>query len=176
MSIAFSLVVTCWETADLLALLYVMFSCCFLSLPIPYRVLGHVCYLIVSIPYLCLLLYFAHEQYAVPPVRLKPATLLSRLKHSTTGYCTRILCGEQMKVSDYCYDLGEKGLGQYILQMLTWIPLIIFVRGCPYLPKWFLKLGTLKWRSQSTNVTVGSKVKVFRIGPTARNMNLCILW
>ena len=110
---------TCWERADLLAPLYVMFSCCFSHLPIPYRVLGHVCYLIVSIPYLCLLLYFAHEQYAVPPVRLKPATLLSRLKHSTTGYCIRILCGEQMRVSDYCYDLGVKGLGQYILQMLT---------------------------------------------------------
>ena len=110
----------------------------FCHLPIPNRVLGHVCYLIVSIPYLCLLLYFAHEQYAVPPVRLKPATLLSRLKHSTTGYCTRVLCGEQMKVSDYCYDRGVKGLRQYILQMLTWIPLIIFVRGCPYIPKWFL--------------------------------------
>ena len=86
----------------------------FCHLPIPYRVLGHVCNLIVSMPYLCLLLYFAHEQYAVPPVRLKPATLLSRLKHSTTGYSTRILCCEQMKVSDYCYDLGVKGLGQYL--------------------------------------------------------------
>ena len=119
MSISCSLVVTCWERADLFAPLYVMFSCCFCHLPIPYRVLGHVCYLIVSIPYLYLLLYFAQEQYSVPPVRLKPATLLSRLKHSITGYCTRILCCEQMKVSDYCYDLGVKGLGQYILQMLT---------------------------------------------------------
>ena len=176
MSISCSLVVTCWERAALFAPLYVMFSCCFCHFPIPYRVLGHVCYLIVSIPCLCLLLYFAHEQYAVPPVRLKPATLLSRLKHSTTRYCTRIVYGEQMKVSDYCYVLGVKGLGQYILQMLTWIPLIIFVRGCPYIPKWFLKVGTLKWRFQSTNMTVGSKVKVFRIGPTARNTNLCILW
>ena len=61
---------------------------------------------------------FAHEQYAVLPVRLEPATFLSRLKHSTTGYCTRILYSEQMKVSDNCYDLGVKGLGQYILQML----------------------------------------------------------
>ena len=101
---------------------------------------------------------------------------LPRLKHSTTGYCTRILCGEQMKVSDYCYDLGVKGLGQYILQMLTWIPLIIFVRGCPYIPKWFLKVGPLNWRFQSTTMSVGSKVKVSRIGPTVRNMNFCILW
>ena len=29
LSVTFSLVVTCWERADLLALLYVMFSCCF---------------------------------------------------------------------------------------------------------------------------------------------------
>ena len=71
----------------------------FCHLPIPYRVLGHV--LIVSIPDLCLLLYFAHGQYAVPPVRLKPTTLLSRLKHSTTIYCTRILCGDY----DECFRL-----------------------------------------------------------------------
>ena len=63
---------------------------CLYNLPI----LGHVSNLIVSIPDLCLLLYFAQGQYAVTPVRLKPATHLSRLKHSTTGYCTRILCGD----------------------------------------------------------------------------------
>ena len=63
----------------------------FLSPSITISVLGHVRYLIVSIPYICLLLYFAHGQYAVPPVRHTPAT---RLKHSTTGYCTRILCGD----------------------------------------------------------------------------------
>ena len=119
MSISCSLVVTCWETADLLAPLYVMFSCCFLSLSYTIPCPGS-CVLLNCIDSLpLLLLYFAHEQYAIPPVRLKPATLLSRHKHSTTGYCTHILCGEQMKVSDYCYDLGEKGLGQYILQMLT---------------------------------------------------------
>ena len=94
MSISCSLVVTCWERVDLLAPLYVMLSCCFCHLPIPYHVLGHVWYLIVSIPGLCFLLYFAHGQYAVTPVRLKSATLLSRLKHSTTGYCTRIFCGD----------------------------------------------------------------------------------
>ena len=86
-----SLVVTCWARADLLAPLYVMF-CVYIILP--HCVLGHVWNLIVSIPDLCLLLYFAQWQYAVPPVRLKPATPLSRLKHSTTGYCTRILCGD----------------------------------------------------------------------------------
>ena len=94
MSISCSLVVTCWERADLLSPLYVMFFCFFCHLPIPYHVLGHVCYLIVLIPYLCLFLYFAREQYAGSSVRLKPATLLSPLKHSTTGYCTRIFCGD----------------------------------------------------------------------------------
>ena len=58
-----------WERADLLAPLYVMLSCCcFYHLSIPYRVLGHVWYLIVSIPDLCILLYFAHGQYAVPGI------------------------------------------------------------------------------------------------------------
>ena len=53
MSISCSLVVTCWERADLLALLYVMFSCVVVTFP--YGVLGQVWYLIVSIPDLCLL-------------------------------------------------------------------------------------------------------------------------
>ena len=54
-----SLVVTCWERADLLALLYVMFFCAFVTSP--YIVLGQVWYLIVSIPDLCLLSYFGRE-------------------------------------------------------------------------------------------------------------------
>ena len=51
-----SLLVTCWERADILALLYTMFSCVFVT--VPYGVLGQVWYLIVSIPDLCLLPYF----------------------------------------------------------------------------------------------------------------------
>ena len=51
-----SLVVTCWEKADLLALLYAMLSCVFVTFP--YSVPGQVWYLIVPIPDLCLLSYF----------------------------------------------------------------------------------------------------------------------
>ena len=51
-----SFVVTCWEMANLLVLVYVMFSCVFVTYP--YGVLGQVWYLIVSIPDLCLLTYF----------------------------------------------------------------------------------------------------------------------
>ena len=51
-----SLVVTCLEIANLLALLYVMFSCVFVTFPS--GVLGQVWYMIVLIPYLCLLTYF----------------------------------------------------------------------------------------------------------------------
>ena len=51
-----SLVVTCWERADLLVLLYVLFSCVFVTFP--YSILGQVWYLIVSIPDICLLPYF----------------------------------------------------------------------------------------------------------------------
>ena len=50
------LVVTCWERADLLALLCVTFSCAFVTFP--YGVLGQVWNLIVSIPDLCLLSFF----------------------------------------------------------------------------------------------------------------------
>ena len=51
-------VITCWERADLLALLCVMFLCVFVSFP--FGVSGQVWYLIVSIPDLCLLFYFHH--------------------------------------------------------------------------------------------------------------------
>ena len=58
LSVHCSLVVTCWERANLLAILYVMFSCVFVTFP--FGVLGQVWCLIVSIPYLCLLTYFAN--------------------------------------------------------------------------------------------------------------------
>ena len=48
--------VTCWERAGLLALLYVMFYCVFVTFSC--GVLGQVWYLIVSISDLCLLTYF----------------------------------------------------------------------------------------------------------------------
>ena len=48
LSVSCSIVVTCWERADFLALLYVMFSCVFVIFP--YGILGQVWYLIVSIP------------------------------------------------------------------------------------------------------------------------------
>ena len=53
LSVPCRLVVTCWERADLLALLYVIFSCVFITFPCD--VLVQVWYLIVSIPGLCLL-------------------------------------------------------------------------------------------------------------------------
>ena len=51
-----NLVVTCWERADLLALLYVMFYCVFVTLSC--CVPGQVLCLIISISDLCLLSYF----------------------------------------------------------------------------------------------------------------------
>ena len=50
-----SLVITCWERTDLLALLYVAFSCVFVTFP--YGVTGQVKYLIELISDLCLILY-----------------------------------------------------------------------------------------------------------------------
>ena len=59
LSVSCSLVITCWERVDLLALLYVMFSCVFVTFL--YGILGQVWYLIVLIPDLCLLPYFYSE-------------------------------------------------------------------------------------------------------------------
>ena len=62
LSVDCRLVVTCWVRADLLALLYVMFSCVFVTFPC--GVLGQVWYLIVSIPDLCLLPYLKPDMQA----------------------------------------------------------------------------------------------------------------
>ena len=51
-----SLVITCWERADLLAVLCIVFP--FFVYTFPYCVLGPLWYLIVSFPDLCLSLYF----------------------------------------------------------------------------------------------------------------------
>ena len=59
LSVPYSLVITCWERADLLALLGVVSSC--VSVIFPFGVPGQVWYLIVSIPDLCLPLYFNFE-------------------------------------------------------------------------------------------------------------------
>ena len=59
LSVPCSLVVTCWERADLLALLCVVFSC--LCVTFPPGVSDQVWYLIVSIPDLCLPLYLEHS-------------------------------------------------------------------------------------------------------------------
>ena len=56
LSVHYSLVVTCWKRVNLLALLYVIFSCVFVTFLC--GVLGQVWYLIVSIPHLYLLTYF----------------------------------------------------------------------------------------------------------------------
>ena len=51
--------VTCWEGAELLAFLYVIFYCVFVTFPC--GVLGRVWCSIVSIPDLCLLSYFNRD-------------------------------------------------------------------------------------------------------------------
>ena len=84
MSVSCSLLVTCLERADLLALLHVMFSCIFVTFP--YGVLGQVWYLIVSIPDLCLpsyLYYYAFlRMRAMPDVQTHPTLI------SCDGSCT----------------------------------------------------------------------------------------
>ena len=59
LSVPCSLVITCWEKVDLLAFLCVVF---FVFWHFPYGVLRQVRYLIVSIPDLCLPLYFEGQR------------------------------------------------------------------------------------------------------------------
>ena len=56
LSVHCSLVLTCWERADLLALWYMTFYCDFVTFPC--GVLGQVLCLVVSIPDLCILSYY----------------------------------------------------------------------------------------------------------------------
>ena len=56
LSVPCGLVVTCWEGADLLAILCVVFYCVFVAFSC--GVLGWVWCLVLSFPDLCLLLYF----------------------------------------------------------------------------------------------------------------------
>ena len=56
-----SLAFTCWERADNLGLLCVMFSCVFVTLP--HSVQGKVWYLIVSTSDICLLSYFREHVF-----------------------------------------------------------------------------------------------------------------
>ena len=58
MSVQCSLMVICWERANILALLYVMFQSCVLTISHKFGVLSQVLYLIVLIPDLFHLPYF----------------------------------------------------------------------------------------------------------------------
>ena len=62
LSVHCSLMVNCWERADLLALLYVMFYCVFVTFP--FGVLGQVWWMVVLIPDLCLLSYLIHGKFS----------------------------------------------------------------------------------------------------------------
>ena len=60
------LVITCWERADLLAL--VCDFCVFVFVTFPCGILGQVWYLIVSIPDLCRISYFLDQQQKSPVI------------------------------------------------------------------------------------------------------------
>ena len=55
LSVCFSLVVTCWESADLLALLYVMFYCVFVTFPCGVLGLVWCCQILIFASFLTLL-------------------------------------------------------------------------------------------------------------------------
>ena len=80
MSVSLSLEATCYERVDLLALLYVMFTCIFVTFP--YGVLGQVWFLIASISDLLLLSYFvvSYKRKYVHEVLVNRLVNLAQLK------------------------------------------------------------------------------------------------
>ena len=80
MSVSLSLEATCYERVDLLALLYVMFTCIFVTFP--YGVLGQVWFLIASISDLLLLSYFvvSYKRKYVNEVLVNRLVNLAQLK------------------------------------------------------------------------------------------------
>ena len=74
--------VTCWERADLLALLHVVFA------TFPYGVPGQVWYLIVSIPDLCLHFYFTDMSAPVLLNLLNELRKRDTIAHATTKLLT----------------------------------------------------------------------------------------
>ena len=80
MSVSLSLEATCYERVDLLALLYVMFTCIFVTFP--YGVLGQVWFLIASISDLPLLSYFvvSYKRKYVHEVLVNRLVNLAQLK------------------------------------------------------------------------------------------------
>ena len=75
-----SLMITCLERADLLALLYVMLSCVFVTFP--YGVPGQVWYLVVSIPDLCILYFY----FTLFFVRFSFGSVYTNSKANVTSY------------------------------------------------------------------------------------------
>ena len=70
-------------------------------------------------------------------IYLESSTLLLG---TALSYCVVIT----MKVSDHCYDLGVKSLGQIYLANFDGKSSFFFNIVCPYIAQWLLKMGTLK--------------------------------
>ena len=92
-----SLVVTCWERADLLALLYVIFSCVFVTFQ--HGVLCQVLCLIVWIPDLCLLPYFYSQTCRLV---IRSSLLISTCMQQTSTLANCICSGGTVLYTNIC--------------------------------------------------------------------------
>ena len=114
MSISCSFVVTCLERADLLAPLYVMFSCVFF-VTFPYHTVSWAMCVTGLYRFLTFAFFFTlltdNMQFYLWDSNPQPFYLGSSTLPLGTAlaYCVVIT----MKVSGYWYALGAKGLGKY---------------------------------------------------------------
>ena len=93
-SVSYSLMITCWERADLLAFLYVMcFFCvfCVFLVTFPFGVLVQVWYLIVSIPDICPFLTFitSGSDFLAHRIRISDILLWDRKYYLTHAILPR---------------------------------------------------------------------------------------
>ena len=118
LSVPFGQIVTCWEKADLLARLRVMFSCVFV--PFPYVVMGQVWLLIVSIPDRCLLPYFYQG------LRLSRFNVLTELYNKLCCKCCSVRpylkssTNDSLHINKYCY----KAFSEFLCY--TYIPHVYY--------------------------------------------------
>ena len=106
--------VTRWERADLLALVYVLFYCVIVTFP--WGFIGQVWYLIVLVPDLYLLFYFVANFINLQKVKLGDSTLSVQWLCSISGGCSVecILCSTDWRCTVKTHIFG----GYFYLTLL----------------------------------------------------------
>ena len=135
LSVHCSLVVTCWERANLLALMCDVFLCFVTFLC---SVLGQVWYLIVSIRDFCLLPYFDIKRYSLSILYMRGSRTFCQMGPALTRFFSLmrgrmsqipLLAGHQRPASEtpfkWCFAVGR-----WLPNIKSWFGSFVILRGC----------------------------------------------